>query len=159
VCAPAPSGSATNATRRSGVNPRCRDIGSSGDRVRRSGIATGGNRGAPSLENRARIGVRLERVSGVYPQGIAGDLAPKHVASTSYPTRRTPNGPRDHVPMDLRRQLQDALEGAYTLERELPRGGMSRVFVAQELALGRHVVIKVLAPELAATLSAERFKR
>ena len=61
--------------------------------------------------------------------------------------------------MDLRRQLQDALEGAYTLERELPRGGMSRVFVARELALGRRVVIKVLAPELAATLSAERFKR
>jgi len=61
--------------------------------------------------------------------------------------------------MDLRRQLQDALESAYTLERELPRGGMSRVFVAQELALGRRVVIKVLAPELAATLSAERFKR
>jgi serine/threonine-protein kinase len=61
--------------------------------------------------------------------------------------------------MDLRRQLQDALAGAYLLERELPRGGMSRVFVARELALGRQVVIKVLAPELAATLSAERFKR
>ena len=56
--------------------------------------------------------------------------------------------------MDLRRQLQDALGGAYTLERELPRGGMSRVFVSREVALGRQVVIKVLAPELAATLSA-----
>jgi len=36
---------------------------------------------------------------------------------------------------------------------------MSRVFVATETALGRHVVLKVLSPELAATLSAERFKR
>ncbi len=55
--------------------------------------------------------------------------------------------------------MQSALAGSYTLERELPRGGMSRVFVATETALGRHVVIKVLSPELAATLSAERFKR
>ena len=36
---------------------------------------------------------------------------------------------------------------------------MSRVFVATENALGRPVVIKVLSPELAATLSSERFKR
>ena len=36
---------------------------------------------------------------------------------------------------------------------------MSRVFVAMEIALRRRVVIKVLSPELAATLSAERFKR
>jgi serine/threonine-protein kinase len=59
----------------------------------------------------------------------------------------------------LQERLQAALGDAYTIERELPRGGMSRVFVALETALGRRVVIKVLAPELAATLSAERFKR
>jgi serine/threonine-protein kinase len=59
----------------------------------------------------------------------------------------------------LRAQLQDALRDHYTITRELPRGGMSRVFVATEDALHRQVVIKVLAPELAATLSAERFKR
>jgi serine/threonine-protein kinase len=60
---------------------------------------------------------------------------------------------------DLRERLQTALGDEYRIERELPRGGMSRVFVALESALGRHVVIKVLAPELTATLSAERFKR
>jgi serine/threonine-protein kinase len=60
---------------------------------------------------------------------------------------------------DLQQELQAALGGEYGIERELPRGGMSRVFLAQENALGRKVVIKVLAPELAATLSAERFKR
>jgi serine/threonine protein kinase len=59
----------------------------------------------------------------------------------------------------LQEELQNALRNEYTIERELPRGGMSRVFLANENALGRKVVIKVLAPELAATLSAERFKR
>ena len=60
---------------------------------------------------------------------------------------------------ELRERLQAELGEAYTIERELPRGGMSRVFVAKENALGRLVVIKVLAPELSASLSAERFKR
>src|ERR1019366_1725182 len=59
----------------------------------------------------------------------------------------------------LQQELQGALGTEYTIERELPRGGMSRVFLANENALGRKVVIKVLAPELAATLSVERFKR
>jgi serine/threonine-protein kinase len=59
----------------------------------------------------------------------------------------------------LQADLQGALGDAYRIERELPRGGMSRVFVATESALGRQVVLKVLSPELAATLSAERFKR
>ena len=61
--------------------------------------------------------------------------------------------------MDLRDQLQAALGPAYTLERELGGGGMSRVFVAEETRLGRKVVVKVLAPELAAGVSAERFER
>lgn len=60
---------------------------------------------------------------------------------------------------DLRDRLQTALGTEYKIERELPRGGMSRVFVAEESALARRVVIKVLAPELTATLSAERFRR
>ena len=60
---------------------------------------------------------------------------------------------------DIREALQQSLGAAYLIERELPRGGMSRVFAARETALGRVVVLKVLAPELAATLSAERFKR
>jgi serine/threonine-protein kinase len=59
----------------------------------------------------------------------------------------------------LRDQLQTSLGTAYTLGRELGHGGMSRVFVAREEALGRDVVVKVLAPELAAGLSAERFAR
>jgi serine/threonine protein kinase len=71
----------------------------------------------------------------------------------------TPDQSDAATKQDLRERLQTSLGDAYSIERELPRGGMSRVFVARENALGRHVVIKVLAPELTATLSAERFKR
>lgn len=59
---------------------------------------------------------------------------------------------------DLRRKLQNSLGDAYTLERELG-GGMSRVFLANESRLKRRVVVKVLSPELAAGVSAERFER
>jgi eukaryotic-like serine/threonine-protein kinase len=61
--------------------------------------------------------------------------------------------------MSLRDQLQQTLGGSYTLERELGGGGMSRVFLAEEAALGRKVVIKVLPPEIAAGVSIERFRR
>lgn len=59
----------------------------------------------------------------------------------------------------LRDDLTTALGSAYQLERELTGGGMSRVFVAREQALGREVVIKVLPPELSAGLNRERFRR
>jgi TolB-like protein len=55
--------------------------------------------------------------------------------------------------------LQAALGGHYTIERELGGGGMSRTFVARDDTLGRRVVIKVLPPDLAATVSHERFRR
>ena len=61
--------------------------------------------------------------------------------------------------MELRDQLQSALEGTYKIEGELGGGGMSRVFVATETALGRRVVIKVLPSELAAAVNVDRFKR
>ena len=61
--------------------------------------------------------------------------------------------------VDLRAQLQTSLGDAYRLERELGGGGMSRVFVAEELRLQRAVVVKVLSPDLALGISAERFER
>ena len=63
------------------------------------------------------------------------------------------------MPADLRRQLEKSLGDAYRLEQELGGGGMSRVFVAEELRLERKVVVKVLSPELALGLSADRFER
>src|SRR5213592_1983154 len=60
---------------------------------------------------------------------------------------------------NLQDQLTSSLSGAYTIERELGGGGMSRVFVAEEVRLRRKVVIKVLSPELAQAISVERFER
>ena len=60
---------------------------------------------------------------------------------------------------NVQEQLSRSLGGQYHIERELGGGGMSRVFFARELRLDRDVVIKVLAPYLAATISGERFAR
>ena len=60
---------------------------------------------------------------------------------------------------DLRDRLQAALGASYRLEAELGGGGMSRVFAATEIELGRRVVVKVLPPEMAAGVNAERFRR
>ncbi len=59
---------------------------------------------------------------------------------------------------ELRDQLQNSLGSHYVIERELGGGGMSRVFVARETALGRTVVVKVLPPGLTG-VNAERFHR
>ena len=56
-------------------------------------------------------------------------------------------------------QLQTALATSYTLERELGRGGMATVFLAQDLRHDRPVALKVLHPDLARTLGPERFQR
>lgn len=55
--------------------------------------------------------------------------------------------------------LEHSLRGSYRVEREMGGGGMARVFVAEETALSRRVVVKVLSAELSHELSAERFAR
>ena len=60
---------------------------------------------------------------------------------------------------DVAGRLRGALAGRYAITRELGGGGMSRVFLAEEAELRRTVVIKVIAPELAEGMSAERFTR
>jgi len=61
--------------------------------------------------------------------------------------------------MDLKKRLQDGLGQTYFLDRELGEPGMSRVFLAQEVGLGRKVVVKVLPPDLAASVNLKRFDR
>jgi eukaryotic-like serine/threonine-protein kinase len=55
--------------------------------------------------------------------------------------------------------LQNGLADHYRLERELGRGGMATVYLAHDLKHDRKVALKVLHPELAATLGPERFQR
>ena len=54
-------------------------------------------------------------------------------------------------------RLQQALSDRYRIERELGAGGMATVYLAEDLKHHRKVAIKVLRPELAAVIGAERF--
>jgi tRNA A-37 threonylcarbamoyl transferase component Bud32 len=56
-------------------------------------------------------------------------------------------------------QLRSALEDRYRLDRELGQGGMATVYLAHDLKHDRDVALKVLRPELAATLGSDRFLR
>ncbi len=53
--------------------------------------------------------------------------------------------------------LRDSLSDRYTVDRELGRGGMATVYLAHDRKHDRQVALKVLRPELAAVLGAERF--
>ena len=63
------------------------------------------------------------------------------------------------VHSDLWDRLQALLGRGYRVERELPSGGMSQLFLATDLSLDRSVVVKVLPPELAGDVNAARFQR
>ncbi len=78
---------------------------------------------------------------------VADDLCGLRPAAASVPLANLPD------------RLRTALAGRYTIERELSRGGMALVFLARDLRHHRTVAIKVLRPELAVALGAERFLR
>jgi len=54
-------------------------------------------------------------------------------------------------------RLNAALQGRYHIESELGEGGMATVYLADDLKHERKVALKVLKPELAAVVGAERF--
>ena len=60
---------------------------------------------------------------------------------------------------DLLERLKSALADRYAIESEIGRGGMATVYLAEDLKHGRKVAIKVLHPELAASVGGERFLR
>ena len=60
---------------------------------------------------------------------------------------------------EISERLKSALADHYTLERELGSGGMATVYLARDLKHNRHVAVKVLRPDLAATMGPDRFVR
>ncbi|MDP9279846.1 MAG: serine/threonine protein kinase, partial [Gemmatimonadota bacterium] len=57
------------------------------------------------------------------------------------------------------KNVKTALESRYSIERELGRGGMATVYLAEDLHHDRRVALKVLHPELSSALGAHRFLR
>ncbi|MEP6550346.1 MAG: serine/threonine-protein kinase, partial [Gemmatimonadales bacterium] len=60
---------------------------------------------------------------------------------------------------DLLDHLRRSFAGSYRVDEELRGGGMSRLFLATDLALDRKVVVKILPPELTSDMMSARFKR
>ena len=56
-------------------------------------------------------------------------------------------------------KLTKALEGKYKIIREIGRGGMATVYLAEDFRHGREVAVKVLHPDLASALGTDRFLR
>ena len=65
--------------------------------------------------------------------------------------------PPDRHTAHIRERLQDALAGRYAVEAQIGKGGMGMVYRAHDLRHGREVAIKVLPPDLATAIAAERF--
>ena len=59
----------------------------------------------------------------------------------------------------LLEELQSALPDRYRVKREIGRGGMAIVYLAEDVPHGRDVAVKVLSPELGSAIDGERFKR
>src|SRR5439155_26225716 len=97
--------------------------------------------------------------------GHAGRVAPavvlrerlRHISCDMPPpsAHSDPSGLSDA----LRSELSAALAGRYTIERPIGSGGMATVFLADDLKHHRKVAIKVLHPELSASIGADRFLR
>jgi TolB-like protein/DNA-binding SARP family transcriptional activator/tRNA A-37 threonylcarbamoyl transferase component Bud32/lipoprotein NlpI len=110
----------------------------------------------------ARVRQEHERESREYQRDVVDGVLATGVRDATVPVTRTSDAKAAAIhtrATDLREELYRALGDSYTLERELTSGTMSRVFVAEERRFRRRVVIKVLNPELAVGLSAERFER
>ena len=121
-------------------------------------------RASPAGRRRPR---RLVKVSGDRWQRSSKASTASTVAG-SLPAGKAGNRALSRLPgeacifphmTDLLRRLKAALADRYQIERELGRGGMATVYLAEDPKHHRHVAIKVLKPELAEALGPERFLR
>lgn len=60
---------------------------------------------------------------------------------------------------DIEERLREALAKRYWIESKIGSGGMATIYLAQDLKQNRQVAVKVLDPDLAQSLGAERFLR
>ncbi len=99
--------------------------------------------------------------SGQPVYGAAVGAAPSSpAAGSSTPPASPPGVPSGGRAEDAAlAELQRALAGRYAVERELGRGGMATVYLATDVKHERQVAIKVLLPDLSASIGAERFER
>ncbi len=95
------------------------------------------------------------------PSGVSGGSLAEVPAPSwegEAPGSGTPGGQPMHLD-DVMDRLRSGLEGRYTIERQLGRGGMATVYLAFDVKHQRQVALKLLHPEFAAVVGPERFLR
>lgn len=96
----------------------------------------------------------------VHERGGKGHASGDFVAGAPNPGRICSGSPtRGERVIDVHDDLAAALADRYELERELGHGGMAIVYLARDVKHGRRVAVKVLRPDLASSVGAERFLR
>jgi eukaryotic-like serine/threonine-protein kinase len=119
-------------------------------------------RGAANAASRGESAIRWAD-AGVGPRSDARlHRTPNNAAGMCW--RRTPTGRSVDGPRRVKRVVDlslfpQVIAGRYTLRGEIGHGGMARVYLADDLATGTTVAVKILHPELAASTSAVRFRR
>lgn len=81
------------------------------------------------------------------------------IPSLARPTPSAGLSAQEAVAADTLTRLKGAIGDRYEVERELGRGGMATVYLAKDIKHDREVAIKVLLPELSASIGGERFER
>ena len=100
-----------------------------------------------------------QNFEGDRPARMFADVARSGIFRWLYPSAASPSIGAPDALATIFDRLKNKLGERYELERELGQGGMAVVFLAKDLRHDREVAIKVLHPELSASIGADRFER